>query len=114
VFDNAIFTDEPEVTNEDLVPTLASQEDLEQVRRNPLVRARACLEHVLKYHEEELEADALASARLALSFVHLAFRRYGSALREAKLVLDASGLSANAVDEVTLRSHNRRVATARL
>lgn len=107
-----MFTDQPEVAYEDLVPSLATPEDLEQVKRSPLVRARACLEHALKFGKE-LGDEALMSARLTLSFVHLAFRKYDDALRAAKLVLDAPDLSETA-DEISILTHRRRIATARM
>ena len=113
IIDNAaLFKDHPEPKDEELIPTLASLEDIEQVKRNPLVRARAALEHVV-HNEGSLDSEALASARLTLAYVHLAFSDYASALKMAEQVLNAPDPSPSA-DEVTLRSHNRRVATARL
>jgi len=112
VVDNALFTNQPEVVNEDLAPTLASPEDREQVKKNPLLRARACLEHALN-SEEELGEEALASSRLTMAWVHLAFRDYEEALKVCKLVLDAPEPPGNA-DEVFRRSYKRRIATARM
>lgn len=109
--DNALFRD-PTLTNEDPVVDLASPDDLEQVKRNPLVRARASLEHVIR-SEEDLGSETLTSARLTLAYVHLAFVDYESALEMAKLVIDSQEPS-GASDEATRRWHKRSVATARM
>lgn len=138
---NQFCTDTPEMTPEDLVQVLASPEDLEQVKRNPLLRARACLEHVLADAEGSdggaasssavavpdcLGPDALMSARLTMSYLKLAVRDYRGALKEAKLVLeDSSPLlvqpgpsdpsdGAATAGDMARRLHKRRLATARL
>lgn len=76
------------------------------------VRARACLEHAVK-HGDGLGDEALMSAHLTLAFVQLAFRKYGDALRAAKLVLESPDPTESA-DEITRRTNKRRLATARM
>jgi hypothetical protein len=112
VVDTALFGDHPKLTIEAPEP-LASPEDFEQVERNPLVRARASLERVLQ-SKDPVGSDVLASARLTLSYVHLAFEEYRSALDMAKLVLSSPEPADKNVDDVTRRCHKRRVATARM
>ena len=63
---------------EELVSTLASPADLDQVRRNPLLRARACLEHVLAM--DNLSGETANAARLSLTYIMLAFGEYRQAL----------------------------------
>jgi len=86
VIESGLFGDNVGVTREELVAALGSPEDLEQVQRNPLLRARASLEHAIQDQDHQLEADALVSARLSLSYVYLAFAEPGRALAMAKLV----------------------------
>jgi hypothetical protein len=93
---------------------LASPEDFEQVERNPLVRARASLERVVR-STDPVGSDVLASARLTLSYVRLAFEDYRGALEMAKLVLSSpEPADGSGDDAVTRRCHKRRDATARM
>lgn len=112
VIDNSLFSDDAGAKDEEIEPNLASQEDLEQVNRNPLVRARACLEHALQF-QPSLSSSELASARLSLAFVCLSFGCYGRALELSKLVLDSIEPSKDA-DEITQRLYHRQIATARM
>lgn len=107
-----MFADHPEIRNEPVVETLGSQEDLEQVKRNPLVRARATLQYALQY-ENDLGEEATTAARLTLAYVHLAFRDYSDALSMAKLVLYNHALPTQ-VDDIRRRISARRMATARM
>lgn len=104
---------QPDVNDEELVSVLASREDLDQVKRNPLLRARATLRHVLDSSADSLGHEVLTTSRLALAYVHLAFKDYREALNLCKVVL-ASPVSSVDMDEVSLRSHTRRLATARM
>ena len=94
-----------------LAPSLVSPKDLEQVKANPLPRARASFEQALRLfllEEEEKEEDVgtdsnnnnnnnkeemavdefgLVSARLSMAYVCLELRDYQTALDYAKLVL---------------------------
>lgn len=112
VVDNNLYGDEPEIQKEELVTILASSEDLEQVKRNPLLRARGCLERVLQ-DETGLGHDALVSVRLTLAYIYLTFREYGRALEIVKLVLSANGPSEDD-DELIHRMWKRRMATAKM
>jgi hypothetical protein len=60
------------------------------VQRNPLLRARASLEHALE-HADKLEWNALIAVRLSLAYVYLAFQDYHMALNMAKSVIENTG-----------------------
>lgn len=116
VVDNAVFSDDVGVVREELVAVLGSPEDMEQVKRNPLLRALASLEHVIQ-NGDQMEFDALMSARLSISYVYLAFGDHRSALVMAKIVLDAmeSVIANDSTESDTLRRlHKRQVANARM
>ena len=83
------------MTREELVSTLGSPDDLAQVQRNPLLRARAALELTLA-QEDLLDVDSLMSARLSLSYVYLAFGEPRRALPLAQLVDDTVQLQSEA------------------
>lgn len=112
VLDNTMFNDHPEVVDEDIVSVLATSEDFEQVQRNPMLRARVTLEHVMK-KEAVLTPAELTSVRLTLAYVYLSFKEYSKALRLAKLELEFKE-SSEMEDEVTRSARNRRRATARM
>jgi hypothetical protein len=113
VVDNALFNDDVGVVREELEPTLGSLEDMAQVKRNPLLRARASLEYSVQ-KGDELVPDALVTARLSLAYVYLSFGEHRRALEMAKLVLDkAEDASASSTD-VTHILHKRQIATARM
>lgn len=107
-----MLTDHPKVEAEAVAALLATPEDLEQVKRSPLLRARASLEQALQM-PDKLSAVDMTAARLTLSYVHLAFHEYTEALKMAQLVLDSQTLPETA-DSVTIRTHKRRLATARM
>jgi len=91
VIEDGLFNDNVGVTREELVTTLGSPEDLEQVQRNPLLRARVALERAIlqeNKHGDPLEADALVAARLSLAYVYLAFGEPRRALAMAQLVAE--------------------------
>lgn len=91
VIEDGLFSDNVGVTREELAPVLGSPEDLEQVQRNPLLRARSALERAIlqeNTHGDPLEADALVSARLSLAYVYLAFSEPRRALAMAQLVAE--------------------------
>lgn len=81
-------------------------EELEIVRRTPLIRARACLETALYWLDQGFQKDdnALSSTRLALAFVMLELRDFARALKMSKLVIDERPQSSNP----------RKLATARM
>jgi tetratricopeptide (TPR) repeat protein len=112
LLENALFTDHSEIELEDIAEVLGSPEDLKQVKRSPLIRARASFEHALG-DTKSLGNEALSSARLTLAYVYLAFQDYAKALEMAKQVLTTSDLFIN-TDNAASRLQARRVATARL
>ena len=91
-------------------------DDLEVVKKTPLVRARTCLEISLHLINEAGGKDdhALASTRLALSYVLLELRDFARALKMAKAVIDEGSLSNPSKSDVKGRSQLRKIATARM
>jgi hypothetical protein len=101
------------VVPQEPLAVLGSPEDIVQVKRNPLLRAHACLQQVL-LDTKQLETNAVISARLTLCYIELAFRDYRRALVTAKKVLeDMQIISAqdSAESDSIRRLHKRQVAT---
>ena len=73
VIDNALFTEHPEIIDEVAVADLGSPEDLAQLARNPLIRARVTLKK-LEFSGEGLGKEGIAAAGLLLAYVELAFQ----------------------------------------
>jgi hypothetical protein len=114
VVNNNAFRDNVVDTQEELVAALGSPEDVEQVKRNPLLRARVSLQHAIQ-NGDRLESDALVSARLSLCYVELAFGNFHNALALAKGILDTveAIIAADIVESDGMRRlHKRQVATA--
>jgi len=107
-----MFNDHPEIINEKPVASIASKEDIEQVKKNPMIRARCALEYIME-KEKELGDDMILSVRLTLAYVYLAFREYEKALEQAKLV-SAAPEHAETKDDVSLLTRKRQIATARM
>jgi hypothetical protein len=119
IVDSSMLSDDVDVEREELEVELGSPADLEQVKRTPLLRARAVLEHVLREGAATLAPDTLTSTRLSLAYVKLAFRDYRQALEISQLVLAEESkqepTDADGADLVTRRlNHNRQMATARI
>jgi hypothetical protein len=117
--DSSMLRDDVDVEHEPFVAELGSAADLEQVKRTPLIRARAALEHVLRQDAATIEPDTLTSARLSLAYVKLAFRDYGQVLEITQHVLKQDGIpekeTTGATGDVARRlHHNRQMATARM
>lgn len=98
---------------------LGSKEDLEQVKRSPLTRARFCLQNALQIAADttdcdnnEIDNEALSAARLAMVYVFLELKDFRRALELSKIVLDANESSES--DKICRRMGLRRVATARM
>lgn len=100
-------------------------DDMEKVKKNPLIRAQACLEtsfHLLQQEKDSApDIHALTSTELALSYVSLELRDYSRALKMAKLVIDgdapkAEPSSPNNKSETSTenRGELRKIATARM
>lgn len=86
LFEQDSFIERREVLTEELVATLGSQEDLEQVQSNPLLRARNSLEMAMSC-SVTLDDEARIAANLMQSFVLLGFRDYQDALEYARTVM---------------------------
>lgn len=109
-----MFNDDGGVVREELETTLGSSEDMAQVKRNPLLRARASLEYAVE-KGDELGPDALVSAQLSLAYVYLSFGEHRRALEVTKLVLDkADEVGAENTDVTRTVLHKRQIATARM
>lgn len=116
VVDSSVFVDDAGVVREELEAILGSPADIDQVKRNPLLRALSSLEHAVR-KGDQLESDALTSARLSVSYVYLSFGDHRSALVMAKLVLDdmESILASDRTDsDAVRRLHRRQEATAHM
>jgi tetratricopeptide (TPR) repeat protein len=111
IVDQAILTEHPEIVDETPVAVLASPEDLAQVTRNPLIRARLTLKQILESTDIS-EREEIASALIMLAYVQLAFRNFDEVLDLSKKVLDSKPPPGN--DEVLWRAHDRRKASARM
>lgn len=76
-------------TTDQLASILGSPEDMEQVRANPIPRARVALEQALLLFESQNDEDSLGSvsAQLSLSYICLEDDDYPMALQYADLVL---------------------------
>jgi tetratricopeptide (TPR) repeat protein len=78
-----------EVKSEELVPSIGSAADIEQVKRNPLLRARSILEITIVWSQRKstTDRDVLIAAQLSLVYVLLAFKDYSEALELTSKVL---------------------------
>ena len=83
---------------------------MDQINRFPELRARYCLERVIRSDPDE---TILLSAKLSLAFTLLAFREYRKVLELARQVMDAPDPSVDQAD-ISFRVHRRRVAVAKL
>jgi hypothetical protein len=97
---------------EEVEPVVGTPKDLEQVKRNPLLRARSCLDYVLK-QPSILSTDILTSARLSAAYVYLALRIYPRCLEICQQVLETNEPLPNS-NKALVRVHRRMMATARL
>lgn len=107
---------------EPLVAEMGSAADLEQVRRSPLLRARAALDHVLSM-ANTVDEETMVSAQLMMVYVQLCFRQYYDALGTSEKVMEQlenvsntnGSSSSEGVDEAMRQlTLKRQMATARL
>lgn len=115
VMDSSILQDTMRVQSEELVTSIGSAADMEQVKRNPLLRARFALEHVLRSGSTDNDdRDVIAAAQLSLAYVSLAFKDYQQAFDISVEILkhDVEGNSSGS-DSNHLYTR-RQVATARM
>jgi hypothetical protein len=112
LLDNAAFSDDETIIIEEPESVLASSEDMAQVRRSPLVRARVCIEIALQ-SESKLNHTQLIASRLGLAFIYLSFGYHQRALDMCQLIF---GMSSPLFgdDTITSRLYRRQLATARL
>lgn len=109
-------------------PVLASPEDMEEVKKNPLARARSSLEKALDLYEDTTNASdrdviGLQSARLSYAYVCLESNDFRKALQYSEMVLnghneqmDESGKEYEETnsDSVKRKMLKRQLATARM
>jgi len=89
-------------------------DDIDAVKKKPLLRARTCLETSLHLVNEEgsKDIDALSSTRLALSYILLELRDFVRALKMANLVIEGDKSSSSMAQKS--RAELRKIATARM
>lgn len=117
ILDNQAFRNELALTKQEKLAILGSTEDIAQVQRNPLLRARFCLQYFLQTMENPLERDVIVSARLSLCYAELAFRNYHKVREMASTILtEMQGIvvNDNHKSQSIQRLHKRQVATASL
>jgi hypothetical protein len=89
-------------------------DDLDAVKKAPLLRARTCLDTALHLLNEGgcTDENGLASIQLALAYVLLELRDFGRALKMARAVI---GEDASKSDTATQNRYQlRKIATARM
>ena len=89
-------------------------DDLESVKKSPLLRARTCLDTALHLLNEgnRTDVNGLASIQLALSYVLLELRDFGRALKMARAVIGDDTSMSDAATKT--RYQLRKIATARM
>jgi hypothetical protein len=92
-----------------------SADDIEQVKRNPLLRARFCLQYVLGTVDHQVESEIVLSARLSLCYVELVFQNYRNAqalvqhiIEEMPVIIANDKHQSKGIQ----RLHKRQLATA--
>lgn len=99
---------------EELVPNVGSVADIDQVKRNPMLRARFALEHVLGSESTSSERDVITAAQLSLAFVNLAFKDYQQAFNISAGIIQHEE-ECNNIGSVSNKLYTRRqFATARM
>lgn len=117
VLDNQAFRSELALAKQEKLAILGSTEDIAQVQRNPLLRARFCLQYVLQTMDNPLERDVIVSARLSMCYVELAFGNYYKVREMANAILsemEGIVLNDNHQSQRIQRLHKRQVATVSL
>jgi hypothetical protein len=117
ILDNQAFRNELALTKQEKLAILGSNEDIAQVQRNPLLRARFCLQFVVQTMDNPLERDVIVSARLSLCYVELSLGNYHKVREMANTILtEMEGIVVNDdhQSQNIQRLHKRQVATASL
>jgi hypothetical protein len=115
VLDSGSFRNNVTLVKEETLEALGGMADLLQVKRNPLLRARSCLQHVLQAMEDSLDRDVIISARLSLCFVELAFGYYRKVRESVHTILQELQdivVHDDKQSENIQRLHRRQIATA--
>ena len=115
VFDKGSLRNDLVRMKEETLENLGSTADLAQVKRNPLLRARSCLQHVLQGMDHSLERDIIISARLSLCYVELAFGKFLKVRELINIILkDLQDIvtSKDKQSENIRRLYQRQIATA--
>jgi hypothetical protein len=112
LLDANTFVGDDLIVIEEAEPVLASPEDIAQVQRNPLVRARTCIEFALQ-SEAKLNNVQLMSSRLGLAYIYLAFGNHQRAIDMCQIVFGMSE-PLEEIDSIATRLYRRQIATARL
>jgi hypothetical protein len=109
------------------VANLGSPDDVEQVQRNPLLRACDALQRVVQHGQQGnekqhlIESDALTSARLTLAYVYLVQEEYRRALSLAEVVVESlktivaqDDISRNTESQIVRRLHRKQFTHGRM
>ncbi|GAX22260.1 CCR4-NOT transcription complex subunit 10 [Fistulifera solaris] len=112
IMDKSILHCTMEVKSEDLVASIGSAADIEQVKRNPLLRAKFILEITIVWSQTKTTTDreVLIAAQLSLAYVLLAFKDYSEALKLTDKVLAEENREPGPVGLY----RKRQLATARM
>jgi tetratricopeptide (TPR) repeat protein len=102
----------------ELVSSLGSDMDLQQVAEQPLGRAYRCLERVIGMNEDEessVDKECLESARCSLAYLKLELRDYqGASDLAMSILLENDEAYWRKVGGLRERLHKQRLACARL
>ena len=112
LLNSARFANSPTLEDETLCRFLGSEDDFQQVRRNPLLRALASLKTVLSW--SELDDDLVQATHMSLAYVHLARQDYPSALHHSQQVAGQTSDARILGDEIRQTTMSRRVAISRM
>jgi tetratricopeptide (TPR) repeat protein len=112
IMEHSILHNTMEAKAEELVAGIGSATDIEQVKRNPLLRAKSILEITIVWSQRKTTTDreVLIAAQLSLAYVLLAFKNYNEALELTTKVLAEENREAGPVSLY----RKRQFATARM
>lgn len=77
-----------EVNTDELATDIGSAADIDQVKRNPLLRARSILEYIISMKSTCSDRDVIRAAQLSLAYVSLGCKDFSRALRISTEILE--------------------------
>lgn len=114
IIDNSILQNTVGVKTEEAVIHIGSAEDIEQVKRNPLIRARFVLEYIVSRRSTSRDHDAITAAQLSLAYVSLAFKDFNRALNLSAEILEHEYAGNNRGSDPSSLYTKCQFATARM